>query len=161
MKYANPKMVKTRVREGLVYNFQKITRANGYNTDIGDIKQDYTELSKFNNWPAVVLIPGPERTLNEDMSDSLLHKELSVVGLAYLKDSNDSHLARELFLADIESMLGNNFTLNDAIGENVILDCWVNGSEPFGFESNKPQIGFAFGITVIYRQDLQDASVAG
>lgn len=161
MKYANPKMVKTRVREGLLYNFGKIRQANGYNTDIGDIYQDYTEVSKFVNWPAVVLIPGPERTLNEDMSDNLLHKELSVVGLAYIKDSNDSHLARELFLADIETMVGNEFTLNDETGDNVILDCWINGSEPLGYEANKPQIGFAFGITVIYRQDLQDASVAG
>jgi hypothetical protein len=157
--YANPVSAKTRLRKALVYNFKKIKKANGYNNDIGDVWEDFVDATRINNWPAVVIIPGSEKVLNTDMSDDLLHKELLVSGIAYLREASDSHLAREEFLADIETMIGNQYTLQDEAGDETCLVSWFSGQTPFGKVDNKPMIGFRFGITVRYRQDINDASV--
>lgn len=159
--YANSDSAKTRLRKALVYNFSKITQAEGYKNDIGDIYTSYVDRGRIANWPAVAIVPGVERVLNEDMSDDLLHKELDISGMVYLRESEDADLAREEMLADIETMIGLNFTLQDESGDETCLVCWMTGSEPFGMVANEPQIGFVFGIRIRYRQIINDASVAG
>lgn len=141
------------------YNFGKITKAEGYNNDIGDIYTAFVDRRAISNLPAVVLMAGAERVLNSDMSDNLLHKEMQLAGLAYLRENEDPDLAREEFLADIETMIGVNFTLTDEAGNPSCLVCEMTGSEPFGMVANQPQIGFAFGIKIIYRQEIDDASI--
>lgn len=157
--YTNSESAKTRLRKALAYNFSKITQAEGYKNDIGDIYTSYVDRGRVANWPAVVLVPGVERVINEDMSDDLLHKELDISGMVYLKETEDPDLAREEMLADIETMIGINFTLQDEAGDESCLVCWITGSEPFGMVANEPQIGFAFGIKIRYRQLINDASV--
>ena len=157
--YARSESAKTRLRKALAYNFAKITQAEGYTNDIGDIFTSYVDRGRISNWPGVVLIPGVERVLNEDMSDDLLHKELDISGMAYLREAEDPDLAREEILADIETMIGRNFTLQDEAGDESCLVCWMTGSEPFGMVANEPQIGIAFGIKIRYRQLINDASV--
>lgn len=157
--YANSESAKTRLRKALVYNFSKITEEEGYRNNIGDIYTAYVDRGRIANWPAVCIIPGVERVLNEDMSEDLLHKEIDISGMAYIRETDDPDLAREELLADIETMIGRNFTLQDEAGDESCLVCWMTGCEPFGMVANEPQIGFVFGIKIRYRQLINDASV--
>jgi hypothetical protein len=157
--YDKSESAKTRLRLALKYNFGKITKSEGYNNDIGDIYTAFVDRRVITNFPAVVLMAGVEKVLNSDMSDDLLHKEVQFAGLACLREAEDADLAREEFLADIETMIGINFTLNDESGNPGCMVCEMTGSEPFGMVANQPQIGFAFGIKIIYRQEIDDASI--
>lgn len=159
--YTHGESAKTRFRLALEHNFKKITKSEGYIHDIGDIYHEFIEPGSISNWPAIVLITGPSTTLNADMSDDLLHKSIRVSGLAYIRENEDSNRAREDLLCDIETMVGNNFTMQGEDGIETCLVCWVTGDEPFGMVANKPQIGFAFGIEVRLRQEINDATVLG
>jgi hypothetical protein len=159
--YGRSESAKTRLRLAIEHNFKKITQSEGYRHDMGDFYHRYVEPTTIANRPAVVLISGPSTTLNEDMSDGLLHKQINYSGLAYLHENEDDNKSREEFLCDIETMIGRNFTLPGEDGVETCLLCQVSGDEPFGMVANKPQICFAFGLKVIMRQLDDDATVLG
>ena len=158
--YTNPKSAITRCRESLYWNFKQIQKSAGYLNSVGDIFFEPPQQADIKNYPAIVLLRGVTKVLNEDQSEQLWHKRIDYTCMVYLNDNTDPTLARETMMQDLEMRLGNNFMLNGEDGTETCRVTALTGDQPFGMVLNKPAIGFVFGFSVWLAQSIIDPSVA-
>lgn len=158
--YANAESAVARVRKSLVWNLGQIRTANGYLNDIGDIFTEIPGETEIRNFPAIALLRGQTIIENEDQSEQLWHKLTPYTALVYVRSQNPTE-ARESILQDLERMLGVNWMLTGEDGVETCRIASLDGDRPFGMVINKPQVGFTFGFSVRFAQDINDPSVAG
>jgi len=159
--YLHPDSVTTRARKALVWNLRQIQREKGYLNTVGDVFTEIPEQNDIKNYPAIALLRGQTIIENEDQSEQLWHKLIPYTAIVYIKDNSDPTLARETMLQDFEKMLGINWMLK---GEDDVETCRIaslDGDRPFGMVMNKPMVGFVFGFSVRFAQDISDPTVAG
>lgn len=158
--YANAESAVARVRKSLVWNLSQIRTANGYLNDIGDIFTEIPGETEIRNFPAIALLRGQTVIENEDQSEQLWHKLTPYTALVYVRSQNPTE-ARESILQDLERMLGVNWMLVGEDGAETCRIASLDGDRPFGMVMNKPQVGFTFGFSVRFAQDINDPSVSG
>ena len=157
--YTNVDSALARVRKSIVYNLKRITRANGYLNDIGDIFTEIPDPAQIKNFPAISLLRGQTVIENTDQSEQLWHKLIPFTALVYVR-SQDPTEGRESMLQDLERMLGNNWMLSGEDGVETCRIATLDGDKPFGMVLNKPQVGFVFAFSVRFAQDILDPTVA-
>lgn len=143
----------------LEFNLKGITRANGYNTDIGDIFFEIPEQADIVNRPAIALLRGQTVIENQDQSDQEWHKLIPFTALVYL-ESQDPTWARTRVLQDLEKMIGVKNMLPDEAGVETCREVTLDGDRPFSMVLNKPHVGFVFAFSVRLAQSIPDPSVA-
>lgn len=156
--FANPMSAMERMLRALVWNFQQITRANGYSCNIGDILTEVPDITAIKNRPAVALVRGQTVIENTNQSDQEWKKRIPFVAMVYLR-SEDPTWDRLHVMQDIEAMLGNNNMLPDEQGAETAREVTLDGDRPFGMVQNTPTVGFAFGFSVRLAQSIFDPSV--
>lgn len=163
--YANPKSVRTRIREAIVYQLKQITRNNGYLNTIGKVFTEYPNKSDITEYPAVIIDFGTEKILNEDISDDAWHKDLPVLLIVHLKAQENTSLARETILQDLERHFwkreddGSYGVLRGADGEATCMVAILDSNARFGMMPNLPDVGITLAFSVRYRQDISDPTV--
>jgi hypothetical protein len=90
-----------------------------------------------------------------------LQNTLQIVMDCFLRDVNDSALAQERMLADIQKRFGNYYWVPDSGGTRTVFNCIYHSSEQWGVTVNKPIIGITVTYVVWYRQLLTDPEILG
>lgn len=143
--------VRTKIREALVLNLQKITTANGYNTDIGEVLAEPRSFADMINWPVVNVYWGRE-TYSHIMG--YFYKDASAYLDVFVKDVNAIYTTRQELLADIEKLLLTNYYLPDASNDATCIDCHVTGDTIWGFEDTPDYSGFTVELKIRYKQNI-------
>jgi hypothetical protein len=144
-----------RVVEGLTFNLKRIRKADGYNTDIGDVLEDPPAApDKIANYPAVVIVFGEERNFSEsyDMQELIV----PVFLYCHIREGERPSRAVRLFKRDILSVLGNFWALPDSEGIPTCGRAKYVSSLPFARVNAVPAAGTRIGLEVSYHQLTQD-----
>lgn len=153
-----PESAVARMLAALVLNFQQVTKENGYSCTVGDVLTEIPDPGNLINYPAIALIRGQSVIENQNQSDQEWHKRIAFTAMVYLR-TDDPTWDRLKVLADLETMLGNNWMLPDAEGSPTAREVTLDSDRPFGLVMNKPQVGFALLFSVRVSQSIFDASV--
>lgn len=158
------KSLRQRILEALQFNLQEITVANGYSNDVGDVMIIPTSINKIKNFPAINIQTDRESILNLEEGRhtlGMLHYRMPVHLDVYLDAYEDSDLAREKILADVEKRLMNNLSLPGLTGRSSISELRLQDNIFFGVGANLPFIGVSLTLLLFYHQDILDPTSMG
>ncbi len=155
--YINGISMELRLRAGLRTNLKRIQRANGYNTDLGDVLDDPPSApNKIANFPAVIIVFGEEKNTAESID--LQELTLPVFLYCHIQEAESPSIAVAKLKQDIQSMLGNYWMLPDEDGVPTCGRAKYASSLPFARVNGAPQAGTRIGLEITYQQLTQDPS---
>lgn len=154
--------VRTAIKNAIIYAFEnRINTTNGYNYNyvINDPPKSHEQFAKL---PAVNLSFGMEMCSNWETGNHLqkwgneakLHNMVDMVLDIYHMDGNNSTLAAENILYDVQKYLGNNYYIPDSNNNRTVFNCIYKDSIQFGVDVNKPNCGISITYVIWYNQLL-------
>lgn len=151
--------VKTNLRNALVNCIKEITIAGGYNYTYNDVFDPPINMEHMTSYPTVNILYGPERRIgdrykvgNNPLYDILLPVQFDV----FLHDVNDTSLAQDKALADIQKYFGFNYYVKPAGGDRTVFEALWTGSTPWGTEAEVPNCGISIDFDIYYSIRVHD-----
>jgi len=153
--------IRTKMRKGIVEGFGKMTVANGFNLDFGQVLTEPKSFEQIIGFPAVNVFFGRETYKNAAGNHAIgwIVKRIIVVLDVYLKVVENMPLQRSKVLADIEKQFMTEFFLPDSGGIGTVIETRMLSNEPWGLESNKTYGGMTVTLQIDYNQNIVDPTL--
>lgn len=153
---------KDRIRNAVKYNLQRITTANGFGTDVGDVSMISLHDDNNINYPTIdiSIVERVQSSDNGGFTTSMLEKEATIELECWFKNINGISDERDQLLADIEVFFTMNPCIPDENGVATVRYCMLESSEDFGFEGTLPMGSITIKLVANYGTRLTDSTVA-
>lgn len=154
------------IRQAAVYGLKnRINEGEYWNT----VKRAYDPIrtyEQFDEFPCFNVsieseISDNASNITIEQQQLKLHNSFNLQMVAYLNDNNDSALAQDKILADVQKYFGLNYRIPDINNIPTAFNCYYLSSIPFSTNRNKPNCGIIIQYKVWYRQFLTDPAQAG
>jgi hypothetical protein len=145
--------VKTKIRSALKACIKEITVAGGYNYSFTDVFDPAINMEQMSTYPTVNILYDEERRLgdrykigNNPLYDIMLPVQLDV----FLNDVNDTSLAQDKVLADIQKYFGYNYYCKPSGGDRTLFELIWLSDTPWGTEREVPNCGISIVFELYY-----------
>ena len=145
--------VKTDIRNALVSCVKEITTAGGYNYTFRDVFDPPKNMEQMTQYPTVNILYGTEqrqgtqhKTGNNPLFDILLPVQFDV----FLYDINNTSLAQDKALADLQKYFGYNYYLKPQGSNRTVFEMMWLSSTPWGTEMEVPNCGISVDFELYY-----------
>jgi hypothetical protein len=148
-----PDSVKTNLRNAMIDCIKEITTAGGYNYSYISVNDPPINMESMVEFPTVNLLYGTENRLgdryktgNNPLYDIQLPVEIDV----FLHSMENTSLAQDKALADLQKYFGYNYYAKPQGGNRTVFEILWTYSTPWGTERERPNCGITVGFDIYY-----------
>lgn len=156
MSQTTPTLIRTKLREALVYSLEQITEANSYWVTLRRVYDPPKNMDEMTEFPTVNLLIGKEERMNDRLlgNNSLLDLKWTVRIDVFLSESNNPPAEIDRVVASVQKYFGHNYYIPGSDGNRTAFNCIYLSSEPFGTELSEPNCGVSIELETFYRIQL-------
>lgn len=145
--------VRTDIRNALKSCIKEITTDGGYNYTFIDVFDPPMNMEQMTQYPTVNILYGTEQRSgdrfkvgNNPLYDILLPVTFDV----FLYDINNTSLAQDNALADLQKYFGYNYYVKPASSTRTVFEALWLSSTPWGTEMEVPNCGISIDFEIYY-----------
>jgi len=150
--------VRTNLRLALKACVEEMTVAAGYNYTYADVFEPPINMEAMVQYPTVNILLGREDRLGDRHSgnnptlDILMPVQFDV----FLNSQNDTSLAQDKAIADLQKYFGANYYIKPSASDRTAFNCIWLASTIWGTERETPNCGVSVDFEVFYSIKLND-----